>query len=114
MEYNCEKVKEFLVLEPEDWTEDEWAAFLKLFGLKEAERIKISDYTLEFYGTKKTVISAEQWDEAIKILDRWIVEYASIGFAGSFALNGVLVPLKQRYERGERTQELYDEIMAVE
>ena len=43
-----------------------------------------------------------------------IVEYASIGWAGSLGLNGVLVQLKKRYEDGERTQELYDAIMDCE
>lgn len=41
----------FLVLEPEDWTESEWKTILKLFGLIEAERIVLRDYTLEAYGT---------------------------------------------------------------
>ena len=44
---------EQLVLEPEDWTEDEWKTILKLFGLENAERIMISDYTLKAYGMKK-------------------------------------------------------------
>lgn len=42
-----------LILEPEDWSEDEWATILKVFGMEEAERIVLSDYTLEAYGTKK-------------------------------------------------------------
>lgn len=41
----------FLVLEPEDWTEGEWKIILKLFGMIEAERIVLRDYTLEAYGT---------------------------------------------------------------
>ena len=41
----------FLVLEPVDWTEDEWKTILKLFGMIEAERIVVRDYTLEAYGT---------------------------------------------------------------
>lgn len=40
----------FLVLEPEDWTDDEWKTILKLFGMVEAERIVVRDYTLEAYG----------------------------------------------------------------
>lgn len=61
-----------------------------------------------------TSITDEQWQEAIKYLDEIIVMYATIGWAGQFGLNGVLVPLKKRYENGERTKELYDAIMACE
>lgn len=52
--YRCKKSKEPLILEPEDWTKKEWATICKLFGMKEAERIKISDYTLETYGIPYT------------------------------------------------------------
>ena len=44
---------DFLVLEPEDWTPEQWQAFLKIFGLKEAERIVINEYKMEFYGSEK-------------------------------------------------------------
>ena len=46
---------DFLVLEPEDWSKEQWQAFLDIFGLKEAERIKITEYKLEAYGTEKDV-----------------------------------------------------------
>ena len=42
---------DFLVLEPCDWTEEEWKVLLKLFGCVEAERIVIKDYILKVYGT---------------------------------------------------------------
>lgn len=44
---------EKLILEPEDWSGEEWATILQLFGMKEAERIVISDYTFEAYGEEK-------------------------------------------------------------
>lgn len=44
---------DFLVLEPEDWTPEQYQAFLDIFGLKEAERIVINEYKLEVYGTEK-------------------------------------------------------------
>lgn len=50
MKYSCECTKEPLILEPEDWSEEEWKTLLKLFGFKNAEKIKISDYKLEAYG----------------------------------------------------------------
>lgn len=43
-----------IVLEPEDWTESQWAVFLELFDLEAANRIVLSDYTVEVYGTPKT------------------------------------------------------------
>ena len=42
---------DFLVLEPCDWTEEEWKVLLKLFGCVEAERMVVKDYILKVYGT---------------------------------------------------------------
>lgn len=50
MEYICEKIKEPLILEPEDYPGDEWTTILKIFGMEEAERIVVSDFKLEAYG----------------------------------------------------------------
>ena len=44
---------DFLVLEPEDWTKEQFQAFLDIFGLKEAERIVINEYKLEVFGSEK-------------------------------------------------------------
>lgn len=44
---------DFIVLEPEDWTEEQFKAFLDIFGLKEAERIRINEFKIEVYGTDK-------------------------------------------------------------
>lgn len=52
--YHYNYSKEPLILEPEDWTEEEWATLCKLFGMKRAERIKVSNYTLETYGIPYT------------------------------------------------------------
>ena len=101
-----------LILEPEDWTKEQYSAFLKIFCLDEAERIVITDYKIEAYATPK--LTDEDWDRAIKNLEQYIVEYASIGWPGQFALNGILVPLRKRYESGERTRELYEAIIGVE
>jgi hypothetical protein len=107
-------INEPLILEPEDHTEEEWATILKIFGMKEADRIVLSDYTMEAYGVSESVVSDEEWDKAIEYLKMLIVEYASIGFAGRFGLDGVLIPLKKRYENGERSKALYDAIMECE
>ena len=39
--------------------------------------------------------------------------YAGIGSAGYFALTAVIRPLRDRFNSGERTAELYDEIMGI-
>ena len=43
-----------IILEPEDWTEEQWQGFLDLFDLVEASRIVLADFTVEVYGTPKT------------------------------------------------------------
>ena len=52
MEYFCETSNESLILEPEDWSKEKWNTILEIFGMKEAERIVISNYKFEAYGTK--------------------------------------------------------------
>lgn len=42
-----------IILEPEDWTESQWATFLELFDLVEADRIVLADCTIEVFGTPK-------------------------------------------------------------
>lgn len=41
-----------IILEPEDWSPEEWATILKIFGMKEAERIELADYYIRVYGKK--------------------------------------------------------------
>lgn len=47
-----------IILEPEDWTKEQWATFLELFDLEEAERIVLSDYTVDIYGKQNTYLEA--------------------------------------------------------
>lgn len=42
------------------------------------------------------------------------IAYESIGFAGSFALALTTNPLVKRYEDGERTIELYNDILDLQ
>lgn len=53
------------------------------------------------------------WDKAQKYLKTMRHAYTDIGAAGTFGLTMVLNPLQIRFEKGERTQKLYDEIMAI-
>lgn len=43
-----------IILEPEDWTYEQWCTFLELFDLKEASRIVLSEFKVEAYGTLNT------------------------------------------------------------
>ena len=54
-----------------------------------------------------------KWEHAKNHLDFMIDAYAEIGAPGWFGLS-LMKPLKRRYEAGERTRELYDEIMRLE
>lgn len=114
MEHIKEQISEMLILDPVDYSDDEWNTILKIFNLKEAERVVISDYTFEAFGMKNTPVTPEEWAKAIDYLNTLIIEYASIGMAGRFGLDGVLIPLRKRYESGERTRELYEAIMECE
>lgn len=54
------------------------------------------------------------WDKAENYLNMLIEEYKSIGCTGLFALSLTLIPLKNRLDKGERTESLYNEIMECE
>ncbi len=51
------------------------------------------------------------WGAAKKHLDEMRIMYTEICAAGVLGLTLTLNPLIVRFERGERTQELYDKIM---
>lgn len=54
------------------------------------------------------------WEKAEEYLNKMIAEYAAIGSRGLLALQLTLLPLKNRFDSGERTVQLYDEIMECE
>lgn len=58
--------------------------------------------------------AALDWDKAKARIQEVRETYAAIGAAGIPGLAIVLNPLLLRLERGERTVELYDAIMATE
>ena len=51
------------------------------------------------------------WDTAIHYLDRLIEEYRALGLYGAYGLYLTLLPLRRRYNSGERSLMLYCEIM---
>lgn len=53
------------------------------------------------------------WDLAEEHLKECEEAYTEIGSAGAFALNYVIRPLRDRFNSGERTIELYNEILEV-
>lgn len=56
----------------------------------------------------------DSWLPAVNYLNMMIAEYAAIGASSFIGLYTILLPLKRRYDSGERTPELYDEIMQCE
>lgn len=53
------------------------------------------------------------WNIAEKYLEECESEYTKIGSIGQFGLIFTINPLRDRFNKGERTQELYDEIMKI-
>ena len=53
------------------------------------------------------------WEKAEEYLQECEQAYTEIGSAGYLTLVTVIRPLRDRYNKGERTKELYDEIMEV-
>lgn len=53
MKYEKQTLHEPLILEPEDWTTAEWQTICRLFGMKAADRIVVSNCVLETYGEKQ-------------------------------------------------------------
>lgn len=51
--HNFGVAHEPLILEPEDWIAAQWETICKLFGMDNAERIKVSGYKLEAFGLPK-------------------------------------------------------------
>lgn len=56
----------------------------------------------------------DKWATAEKYLNMLIAEYAILEFSGAYGLQITLLPLKRRYDKGERTEELYEAIMSCE
>ena len=51
LQYGPENQYDFLVFEPDDWSEDEWKTILKIFGFKEAELIVVRNYRVDAFAT---------------------------------------------------------------
>ncbi len=56
----------------------------------------------------------QRWIEVKTHLDEVAQNYLDIGAAGQFALSLTIFPLRARFAKGERTDELHDAIMALE
>ena len=54
------------------------------------------------------------WEEAEQYLKDIEQRYAEIGSAGYLALNMVIRPLRDRFNRGDRTEGLFKEIMELD
>lgn len=98
-----------LVLEPNDWSKEQFQAFLDIFGLSEAKRIVVSEYKIEAVATLEA--TEDDWSAAYDHLNALIKHYTYGTQFGTTVVNFVLTPLKRRYDNGERTKELYNAIM---
>ena len=58
-------------------------------------------------------IPAEEWERAKEYLDS-VIELYREGPGGQMILTASLYPLRGRYHKGERTRELFDEIMELD
>lgn len=101
-----------IVLERDDWTDEQFQTFMDIFGLTEAEKIVITDYKIEAYT--KPMPTEEEWEKAINYLNQLIADYAGQGWTGQFALQGLLLPMKKLYDDGNRSRDLYEDIMECE
>jgi len=54
------------------------------------------------------------FDEAIEHLNVCSEAYTEVGSPGMFVMVYVITPLRDRVNNGERSQELYDEIMEIQ
>lgn len=98
-----------LILEPKDWSKEQFQAFLDIFGLTEAERIVITEYKIEADVTPEP--DEDDWEKAYNHL-KVVLDYYKFGTKfGATVVQFVLSPLKHRYDSGERTKELYNAIM---
>jgi hypothetical protein len=53
------------------------------------------------------------WNKAEQYLKDCEAAYTEIGRAGMIAMICVISPLRDRFNSGERTQELYEEVMEI-
>ena len=101
-----------IILDPKDWTEEQYQAFLDIFCFREAERIVLTEYKLDAYGAKPKEITDTEWLFAYDHLNMVIAEYMHAGKDGLRPLYEKLLPMMRRYDAGIRTKELYDEIVS--
>ena len=67
----------------------------------------------EILGAIKQWEQEEKWRRVEERLSYTERAFARIDFAGYATLSIILRPLRNRYNKGERSQALYDEIMEV-
>lgn len=63
-------------------------------------------------GCLKGVITAEDWEKAVKNVEFFVPIYASLGYIGMLGLC-ILNDYLDRYRRGERSKELYESMISA-
>ena len=101
-----------LVLDPKDWTKEQYQAFLDIFGFREADHIVLTEFKVDAYAAKPKEITDAEWAFAYDYLNMLIAEYINAGMKGLMPLYDKLLPMKRRFDADIRNKELYDEIMS--
>lgn len=91
-------------------------SYSRLPKIAKALGCRIDDLFPEMDGNpvKDKPLLEMDWEKAFNYLNMMMAEYVLIGAAGWMGLQLGLVPLRKRYDKGERTPDLYDSIMAIE
>ena len=89
----------------------------ELVRLTQGEEIihKLKDGEIVYFALNETreanTVSEGDWMAAYDHLNHVIAEYMAMRINGAIVLQKVLMPLKRRYDMGERSKSLYDHIM---
>ena len=89
----------------------------ELVRLAQGEEIihKLEDGKFVCFALDEThesnTISEDDWTVAYDHLNHVIAEYMAMRINGAIVLQKVLMPLKRRYDMGERSKSLYDNII---
>lgn len=102
-----------------DWLDSEYVVFEQnLNGLSDSEprekselHIRMADAAMAIYVA--TMTGKSKWLNAESHLKETRQNYVDIGMAGIPALTAVINPCLVRFEKGERTEDLYESIMSL-
>ena len=98
--------------DPEKTIKNVWDLVLNSLNSNDTAYVEKVEIVEEEEKSLET-ITQEEWDEAVKRTQELLKEYQNLGFIGSFG-QAHLLSLLNRYERGERTEDLYESMATAE